>query len=166
MPKTKRDAVSRKNVRVPTPLMDEVDGIVQNCGLYLNRQQFIESAIREKVERFQLVEGREATNLRSESVITALSQELDDDILVRIKEIFLVHITNIVKEKTVPADHLDLKEFEQDLREFEQCVRQYVQKRARREGKKITKKRLDALTEEIREYEKEILEGLSFVSRR
>ena len=58
MPKTKREAVPRKNVRLPKPLMDEVDGIVRGCGLYINRQQFIESAIREKVEKFKLVEER------------------------------------------------------------------------------------------------------------
>jgi len=58
MPKTKCGAVPRKNVRIPTPLMDEVDGIVQDCGLYVNRQQFIESAIREKVENFKFSLGK------------------------------------------------------------------------------------------------------------
>jgi len=58
MPKTKRGSVPRKNIRIPKPLVDEVDRIVRECGLYLNRQQFIESAIREKVEKFRLVEGK------------------------------------------------------------------------------------------------------------
>ena len=45
MPKTKREAVPRKNIRVSTLLMDEVDRIVRKSGLYINRQQFIESTI-------------------------------------------------------------------------------------------------------------------------
>ncbi len=58
MPKTKRDVVLRKNIRIPTPLINKVDKIVRDYGLYPNRQQFIESAIREKVERIKIAEKR------------------------------------------------------------------------------------------------------------
>lgn len=140
MPKTKRNAVSRKNVRIPTPLMDEVDRIVREDGLHVNRQQFIESAIREKIQ-----------NIR-------LTGEIDDDFSVRVKETFRVHtIMNMVKEKTLPGNHFDLKQ-------FEQYVRRYVKKRAEREGRKIAKKRLDEITKGILEYHKEILAGLTLLS--
>ena len=55
MPRTKSKVVERKNVRIPKPLIDEVDRVVREYGLYVNRQQFVESAIREKVERFKLL---------------------------------------------------------------------------------------------------------------
>lgn len=142
MPKTKRETVSRKNIRIPTPLMDEVDRIVRECGLYINRQKFIESAIRERIE-----------NIKS-------AGEIDDDLSVRVKETFLAHtIMGMVKEKKLPAHHSDLKE-------FEQRIRRYIRKRAEREGRKMTRKRLDWLTKEILEYHKEILEGLSLMTRR
>ena len=59
MPKTKGETVSRKNVRIPKPLMDEVDATVQECRMYIYRQQFIESAVREKIEKMRTVEKRE-----------------------------------------------------------------------------------------------------------
>ena len=57
MPRTLRKggAVPRKNIRIPKPMMDEVERIVEeHPELYNNRQQFIESAIREKIEIFVL----------------------------------------------------------------------------------------------------------------
>jgi hypothetical protein len=141
MPKTKRETVSRKNIRIPKLLMDEVDRIVRECGLYINRQQFIESAIRERIE-----------NVKS-------AGEIDDDLSVRVKEVFLAHtIIGMVKEKKLPAHHSDLKE-------LEQRIRRYIKKRGEREGRKMTKKRLDGLTKEILEYHKGILEGLSLMTR-
>ena len=59
MLKTKGETISRKNVRIPEPLMDEVDATVQECRMYINRQQFIESAVREKIEKMRTVEKRE-----------------------------------------------------------------------------------------------------------
>ena len=50
-------AVRRKNIRIREPIMDEVDGIVRENGLYVNRQQFVESAIREKIEKVKVLEG-------------------------------------------------------------------------------------------------------------
>jgi len=140
MPKIKGKAVPRKNARIPKPLMDEVDRIVRESGLYINRQQFIESAIRERIEKSKLAE------------------EVGDDFSARVKDTFLAHaIVNTVKEKTVPAHHLDPKQ-------LEQCIRTYVEKRAKREGKKITGERLEELTEDLLEYHKEILEGLSLMA--
>lgn len=51
MPRNKGVAIKRKNIRIPEALMDEVDGIVRENRLYVNRQQFVESAIREKIEK-------------------------------------------------------------------------------------------------------------------
>jgi len=140
MPKTKEKAVPRKNARIPKPLMDEVDRIVRESELYINRQQFIESAIRERIEKSKLAE------------------EVGDDFAARVKEAFLAHaIANKVKEKTLPAHHLDPKQ-------FEQYIRRYIKKMAERKGKIITKERLDKLTEDLLEHHKEILEGLSLTA--
>ena len=51
MPRNKGEAIRRKNIRIPEPLVDEVDEIVRENRLYVNRQQFVESAIREKIEK-------------------------------------------------------------------------------------------------------------------
>ncbi len=45
----------RKNIRIPKPMMDEVERIVEeHPELYNNRQQFIEAAIRESIEKYAL----------------------------------------------------------------------------------------------------------------
>ena len=159
MPKTRGATISRKNVRIPKPLMDEVDAIVQECSMYINRQQFIESAIREKVEKFKFMRIREmTTNLGSEPTGSALLREVDDNLLVRVKEIFLVHsIMGIVKEKTLPASHSSQKE-------LEGFIKRYIRERAEKTGRKITKKRLEEITKDLLEYQKEILEGLSLMT--
>ena len=159
MPKTRGATISRKNVRIPKPLMDEVDAIVQECSMYINRQQFIESAIREKVEKFKFMKIKEMTaNPSSELKVGTLLQEDDDNLLVRAKEIFLVHsIMGIVKEKTLPASHSSQKE-------LEGFIKRYIMERAEKKGKKITKKRLEEITKDLLEYHKEILEGLSLMT--
>jgi Arc/MetJ-type ribon-helix-helix transcriptional regulator len=142
MPETKRKAIARKNVRIPKSIMDEIDRIVRESGLYINRQQFIESAIRERIEQ------------------SKLSEKIGADFVARIKDKFLVHaIVNAVKEKTVPANHLDLKQFERN-------IRRYIEERAEREGKRITKEWLDELTEDLLEYHKDLLEGLRVTASR
>jgi len=74
-----------------------------------------------------------------------------------VKDTFLAHvIVSTVKEKTLPANHLDLKQ-------IEQFIRRYLKKRAERKGKRISRERLDELTEDLLEYHKEILEGLSLM---
>ncbi|MDH5461298.1 MAG: ribbon-helix-helix domain-containing protein [Candidatus Bathyarchaeota archaeon] len=56
MPRTLRgEAVPRKNIRIPKPMMDKVERIVEeHPELYNNRQQFIEAAIRENIEKYVL----------------------------------------------------------------------------------------------------------------
>ncbi len=56
MPRTLRGgAVPRKNIRIPKPMMDQVERIVEeHPELYNNRQQFIETAIRESIEKYKL----------------------------------------------------------------------------------------------------------------
>ena len=140
MPRTKRKAIARKNVRVPKPIMDEVDRIVRESGVYINRQQFIEAAIRERIEQ------------------SKLAGKIGDDFAARIKDKLLIHaIVNAVKEETMPANHSDLKQFERDMR-------RYIEERAEREGKRITKEWLDELTEDLLEYHNELLEGLAVMA--
>jgi Arc/MetJ-type ribon-helix-helix transcriptional regulator len=142
MPRTNQKAIARKNVRIPKPIIDEVDRIVRESGMYNSRQQFIEAAIRERVEQSKLAE------------------RIGDDFTARIKDKFLVHaVVNAVKEKTMPDRHLNLKQFERD-------IRLYVEKRAEREGKRITKEWLDELTEDLLRYHKEVLEGLGVMTSR
>lgn len=56
MPRTLRGhALPRKNIRLPKPMMDRAQRIVEeHPELYNNRQQFVESAIREKIEHYTL----------------------------------------------------------------------------------------------------------------
>jgi len=57
MPKTVKEKATRKNIRIPTPMIGEIDRIVDdNRELGYNRQQFIEAAIREKIERIRMME--------------------------------------------------------------------------------------------------------------
>jgi hypothetical protein len=59
MPRTINGESRRQSVRVPVPMIEEIDKIVKaSPGLHYNRQQFIESAIREKIEKTQLFKTR------------------------------------------------------------------------------------------------------------
>ena len=51
MPKTVNDTQPRVQLRLPKPLCDEIDRIIQKYPFYGNRQVFIENAVREKLER-------------------------------------------------------------------------------------------------------------------
>jgi len=156
MPKTKRKAVPRVTIRIAKSIVDEADRIVRESGLYFNRQQFVESAIREKVEKF--AEDGEVANLRSERRSVAMSHESDDSFLFYIKETFLAHVAmNMAKGEAMTTDHLDLKQLEQN-------IRQHIKRRVEAEGKKISEEWLDELTEELLEYHKEILKGLSLMA--
>ena len=142
MSRTKRKAIPRKNVRIPKPIMDEVDRIVRGSGVYINRQQFIESALRERIDQSRLAE------------------KIGDDFASHIKDTFLAHaIMNTIKEETLPAHHSDLKQ-------FEQYIRGYVEEMAEREGRGITKERMDELIEDLLEYHKELLDGFSVMASR
>ena len=50
MPETNQLKPGRKNVRIPVPLLDEIDKILRKFPMYGNRQRFIETAIQEKIE--------------------------------------------------------------------------------------------------------------------
>jgi metal-responsive CopG/Arc/MetJ family transcriptional regulator len=66
MPRTINGENSRKSMRVPAPMIEEIDKIVMEYPeLHYNRQQFVESAIREKIERMQLVRGNNSKNRSS-----------------------------------------------------------------------------------------------------
>jgi metal-responsive CopG/Arc/MetJ family transcriptional regulator len=47
----------RKTVRLLEGMMNEVDRIIEKFTFYGNRQQFIESAIREKIEKVRAFEA-------------------------------------------------------------------------------------------------------------
>ena len=153
-PKNRGPHVARKNVRIPESLIDEVDRIVRGNGLYLNRQQFVESAIREKVERINLLAARDLAFLGFGSAAAGLSREADDGFLLRVRETFLVHTVMGLVRGEMPVHH-------SDRREFEEKVRAYIGRRAGIEGRKLTERQVGELTENLLEYHREILEGLS-----
>jgi metal-responsive CopG/Arc/MetJ family transcriptional regulator len=68
LPKTARRQVTdrfhkRVAVRIPGAMMGEVDRIVkEHPELDYNRQQFVESAVREKIERVKMLEGTTSSN--------------------------------------------------------------------------------------------------------
>ena len=48
----------RVQIRIPSPMVGEVDRIVrEHPELNYNRQQFVESAVREKIEYVKMLEG-------------------------------------------------------------------------------------------------------------
>jgi len=142
--------VERKNVRIPKRLMDEVDGIVNNGRLYLNRQQFIESSIREKVERLRVLDAGSLLHLGGCSGSLGISNES----LVGIRESLLVHtIMALVRGKALPNDH-------SESGQFREKVRSYLVRKAEIEGKRLTDEQLDEFTECLLKYHEDILEGL------
>jgi metal-responsive CopG/Arc/MetJ family transcriptional regulator len=57
MPKTERKPPSRTSVGLPDPMLAEVDRIIsEHPEMGYTRQQFIESAIREKIMQTRLLE--------------------------------------------------------------------------------------------------------------
>ena len=66
MPRTINNENHRKSARIPTPMIEEIDRIVmENPGLHYNRQQFIECAIREKIEKTRLININNSKNASS-----------------------------------------------------------------------------------------------------
>lgn len=57
MPKVKSKTEKRINIRLPKPLIEEVERIVKKFPMYGNRQQFVEAAIREKLEKVMKLEA-------------------------------------------------------------------------------------------------------------
>jgi metal-responsive CopG/Arc/MetJ family transcriptional regulator len=59
MPRTINGENRRQSVSVPVPMIQEIDRIVrEHAELHYNRQQFIESAIRKKIEKTRLITAR------------------------------------------------------------------------------------------------------------
>ena len=59
MPRTVNGESHRQSVRIPIPMIEEIDRIVrERPELHYNRQQFIETAVREKIEKNQLINAR------------------------------------------------------------------------------------------------------------
>jgi metal-responsive CopG/Arc/MetJ family transcriptional regulator len=50
------DKLDRVPIRIPKPMINEIDRILKKSPMYGNRQQFVESAIREKIEKVRLTE--------------------------------------------------------------------------------------------------------------
>jgi metal-responsive CopG/Arc/MetJ family transcriptional regulator len=56
MPRTINGDNHRESIRIPTPMVKEIDRIVKKRPeLHYNRQQFIECAVREKIEKTRLI---------------------------------------------------------------------------------------------------------------
>jgi metal-responsive CopG/Arc/MetJ family transcriptional regulator len=54
LPQVKRAGSERVPVRIPAPMVEEIDRIVRELPeLNYNRQQFVETAIREKIEKLR-----------------------------------------------------------------------------------------------------------------
>ena len=63
MPRTINGENHRLSVRIPVPMIEEINRIAkEHPELHYNRQQFIESAIREKIEKTQLIKARNPTS--------------------------------------------------------------------------------------------------------
>ena len=59
MPQVKRGSSDRVPIRIPAPMMEEIDRIVRELPeLNYNRQQFVETAIREKIEKLRTMNAK------------------------------------------------------------------------------------------------------------
>ncbi len=59
MPRTINGENHRQSVRVPKRMIEDIDRIVKEYpGLNYNRQQLIESAIRDKIENLHLIKAK------------------------------------------------------------------------------------------------------------
>ena len=59
MPRTINGENHRQSVRIPVPMIEEINRIVrEHPELHYDRQQFIECAVREKIEKTQLLKAR------------------------------------------------------------------------------------------------------------
>ena len=138
-------------VRIPRKLADEIDEILRSGTLgYRSRAEMVNEAIRLRIELLRF---------NNPTISRTTPQKTDDDLSVQVKETLLAHtIINMAKEKTPPPYHSDPKQLEQH-------IRRYITKRAKQEGKKITKKYLDELTKDLLKYNQGILKGLALMTR-
>ena len=51
MPGTLSKVVQRINIRLPKPMIETVDKLVKKNPLYKSRQEYVENAIRERLEQ-------------------------------------------------------------------------------------------------------------------
>ena len=59
MPRTINAENHRQSIRIPVPMIEEIDRMVrERPELHYNRQQSIECAIRDKIEKTQLIKKR------------------------------------------------------------------------------------------------------------
>lgn len=59
MPQVKRGTSERVPIRIPAPMVEEIDRIVREFPeLNYNRQQFVETAIREKIEKLRTIDTK------------------------------------------------------------------------------------------------------------
>jgi len=59
MPRTLKKKVKRLPIRIPEPMMVEIDRIIDAFPeFHFNRQQFVETAIREKIVSMKQLEKR------------------------------------------------------------------------------------------------------------
>ncbi|MCW4026361.1 MAG: ribbon-helix-helix domain-containing protein, partial [Candidatus Bathyarchaeota archaeon] len=147
-----------KNIRLPESLVNEVDKFVRSSGLYVNRQQFVESAIREKVERLTLYSVGNPGFVGSSLTDPSPSGNPGEGFLVRLKETFLVHIVAGIVRIDVPVHR-------PNLGESEEKIRAYVIRRAEIEGKSLTEKQIAVMTENLLDYQRHIIEGLNVLDR-
>jgi hypothetical protein len=63
MPRTINGESRRQSVRIPVPMIEEIDRIVgEHAELHYVRQQFIGCAVREKIDKTRLIEARNSTS--------------------------------------------------------------------------------------------------------
>ena len=56
LPRVKKASSERVPIRIPAPMIEEIDRIVRDLPeLNYNRQQFVETAIREKIEKLRSI---------------------------------------------------------------------------------------------------------------
>jgi len=118
-------------------------------GLRTSRASVVKQALYEFLKKGGVVQ---------EQPVTQKDVSNQDDFFLRSKEIFLAHsIIKLANGKTLPPNHLDLKE-------LEQSTKKYITKRAEKTGNSIKKQEIEALSKELVEYHKEIVEGLDLIS--
>ena len=57
-PHTNNNETDRIPIRLPLGLVEEVDRIIKKYNFYGNRQQFVEFALREKIEKVRSTEAK------------------------------------------------------------------------------------------------------------
>jgi Arc/MetJ-type ribon-helix-helix transcriptional regulator len=94
-------------------MVDEIDRIVRENGLYVSRQQFIEAALRERIESARFVETSDAAFEN------------------RVRMSIIFHaIMSLTQKGAVPADHFDMEQ-------VKRYIRRTVEEKGQKEGEKI-----------------------------